>query len=79
MDKKKCVGKGYVFVPRRVFISFYTIWKGSMVQLPLVLVYHGPVSNKSPPNLGVAIDHHASKDSFDLRALELEAAWDLEL
>ena len=33
----------------------YTTWKGSMAQLPLVLVYHGPL-RKAPPNLGVASD-----------------------
>ena len=30
-------------------ITSYTTWKGSMAQLPLVLVYHGP-ENKSPPD-----------------------------
>jgi len=34
--------------------NIFTTWKGSMAQLPFVLVYHSP-ENYSPPNLGVAL------------------------
>ena len=37
-----------------LYIYIYTTWKGSIVQPPLVLVYHGPI-NSSQPSLGVAI------------------------